>query len=697
MDLVRDAFVPRVPNYRLFQDIFETPQSATISTDQYVTMQRDRLARMSRKLDEEWQLDIVYGLLRKAIRDRVPRDAIANFAELLEKARLVEQSERESRNTVQEAAAPEKGGGKSQGNRLIKCEYCRNFGPKEHECRKKQRDVAKGQTASTTRSAPRPAKTAAEKKQIHCYGCHRPGVYRDNCPTCSGPNSGVSNEICALTVHSVVPRLSPTVLVFIADLQESAIVDTAACNSVASADLYKHLLATGHPTQKVVVAVTFADGNAKTLYVQAIVKLADHEIRTTFVVLFESDSTRTLLGADFIEDSKLVLDLSSRKYGFNYAPGSWYPFLPSTTPGPGMDKIDAILQEMKMPSLIEPLVDNGARDYQHPTSRITQPAIHDGRGVWNVYQAQGSSDYIMQDAADALMDYEMESSSGYDSPIRIHLATLHLRPVEGALLPEIEKERLNALLDQHVELFAKTGPPTPFAENQIDTGDSTPIFSPPYRLPPGKRQTTQTEIHAMLEAFQALKKQLTSTPVLRTADPTQPFILRTDSSAYTLGTALLQGEAPEECPIEYASRLLTKTERNYSNREREVLANVWTINTFRSCVKETSIVVIIDCRPLPWFIALKPPSDFFNSTKAGRKLERPMKSSKLALRRDGPYIVLQQNDPTSYVLAARDKPADPLGTYHVSQLTPYLESEDAAAKPIHPIKKRGRPRKNLVQ
>jgi hypothetical protein len=263
MDPVRNAFAPRVPNYRLFQDIFETPQTATISTDQYVTMQRDRLARMSRKLDEEWQLDVVYGLLRKAIRDRVPRDAVANFAELLEKARVVEQSERESRKTLQEAAAPEKRGEKSQGNRWIKCEYCRNFGHEEHECRKKQRDVAKGQTASTTRSAPRPAKTAAEKKQIHCYGCHRPGVYRDNCPTCSGPNSGVSNEICALTVHSVVPRLSPTVLVSIADLQESAIVDTAACNSVARADLYKHLLATGHPTQKVVVAITFADGNTR--------------------------------------------------------------------------------------------------------------------------------------------------------------------------------------------------------------------------------------------------------------------------------------------------------------------------------------------------------------------------------------------------------------------------------------------------
>jgi hypothetical protein len=396
---------------------------------------------------------------------------------------------------------------------------------------------------------------AAGATQVCCYGCQRPGIHRKKCPTCNATDSGTSalNGFCVLIVNPMVPRRSLTVSVSISGVQESAIVDTVACYSVASAGLDKHLSATGHPTQKVIVKATLADNDAR---------------------------------------------------------------------------------------------ENGP---QPLTSRITQPAIHDGRNVWNVYQAQGSSDYIMQDAADALMDYEMESSSGNYSPIRIHLATLHLRPVEGASLPEIEKERLNALLDQHVELFAKTGPPTPFAEHQIDTGDSTPIASPPYRLTPGKRQTTQTEIHAVLEAFQTLKKQLTSTPVLRTADPT-----------CALGAALLQGETPEECLIEYASRLLTKTERNYATREREVLANVWTINKFRSYVKETSIVVIIDCRPLPWLIALKPPPDFFNSTKAGRKLERPMKRSKLAPRRDRPYIVLQQNGPTSYVLAARDKPAEPL-------------------------------------
>jgi hypothetical protein len=121
------------------------------------------------------------------------------------------------------------------------------------------------------------------------------------------------------------------------------------------------------------------------------------------------------------------------------------------------------------------LTDNDARENGPlpPTSVITHPAVPDGRSVWSAYQGQRSSDYIMQDAADAQMDYEMESSSGYNSPIRIYLAILHLRPVERASLPEIEKERLNALPDQHVELFAKTGPPPPSQRTR-----STPETAP---------------------------------------------------------------------------------------------------------------------------------------------------------------------------------------------------------------------------
>lgn len=38
----------------------------------------------------------------------------------------------------------------------------------------------------------------------------------------------------------------------------------------------------------------------------------------------------------------------------------------------------------------------------------------------------------------------------------------------------------------------------------------------------------------------------------RQASPELPYTLRTDTSAYAIGAALLQGEGPNEQPIEYA-------------------------------------------------------------------------------------------------------------------------------------------------
>ncbi|GFX67236.1 retrovirus-related Pol polyprotein from transposon 412 [Trichonephila clavipes] len=82
-------------------------------------------------------------------------------------------------------------------------------------------------------------------------------------------------------------------------------------------------------------------------------------------------------------------------------------------------------------------------------------------------------------------------------------------------------------------------------------------------------------------AFQTLKNCLTTPPVLKQTDGTQPYIIRTDASNYALGAVLLQGERSDEHPIEYASRLLTPAERNYSTTEREALVVVWALKKFR--------------------------------------------------------------------------------------------------------------------
>ncbi|GFV49672.1 uncharacterized protein TNCV_1959801 [Trichonephila clavipes] len=58
-------------------------------------------------------------------------------------------------------------------------------------------------------------------------------------------------------------------------------------------------------------------------------------------------------------------------------------------------------------------------------------------------------------------------------------------------------------------------------------------------------------------------------------------------------------------------------------------------------------------------------------------------------RGDGPYIVLSQRSPTTFVVTSCDKP---LGVYQTSALTPFLNGSETQS-PVVPLKKRGRPRK----
>ncbi|GFU17949.1 gag-Pol polyprotein [Trichonephila clavipes] len=59
-------------------------------------------------------------------------------------------------------------------------------------------------------------------------------------------------------------------------------------------------------------------------------------------------------------------------------------------------------------------------------------------------------------------------------------------------------------------------------------------------------------------------------------------------------------------------------------------------------------------------------------------------------KRDGPYLILTQKSPTSYVIASLANPSEPIATYHTSALTPV---KDINTSPVAPLRKRGRPRK----
>jgi hypothetical protein len=101
-------------------------------------------------------------------------------------------------------------------------------------------------------------------------------------------------------------------------------------------------------------------------------------------------------------------------------------------------------------------------------------------------------------------------------------------------------------------------------------------------------------------SFQMLKRYLISAPILRYPDFDQPFYLHTDASGTGLGAVLAQREGKQEYAIAYASRSLTKPERNYSTTEQECLAVIWAVEHFHQYLGTNQFYLVTDHSALQW-------------------------------------------------------------------------------------------------
>ena len=97
------------------------------------------------------------------------------------------------------------------------------------------------------------------------------------------------------------------------------------------------------------------------------------------------------------------------------------------------------------------------------------------------------------------------------------------------------------------------------------------------------------------KAFQTLKRQLMSAPVLAFPDFSKDFVLETDACGVGLGAILSQeGDDHLLHPIAYGSRVLTPAERNYAVSELETLAVVWGIKHYRPYLYGHVVTVYTD-------------------------------------------------------------------------------------------------------
>ena len=105
-------------------------------------------------------------------------------------------------------------------------------------------------------------------------------------------------------------------------------------------------------------------------------------------------------------------------------------------------------------------------------------------------------------------------------------------------------------------------------------------------------------------AFDSLKQQLISFPILGFPQYNQPFELHTDASTKGLGAVLYQEQGGVKRVIAYASRSLSRSERNYAVHKLEFLALKWAITEkFYDYLYGNKFIVFTDNNPLTYVLS----------------------------------------------------------------------------------------------
>lgn len=102
------------------------------------------------------------------------------------------------------------------------------------------------------------------------------------------------------------------------------------------------------------------------------------------------------------------------------------------------------------------------------------------------------------------------------------------------------------------------------------------------------------------EAFLKLKSCLTDAPVLSLPDFQYPFEIHCDASDHGIGGVLLQNINDEYHIIAYASKVLSKPERNYTVTEKECLSVIFCVEKWRAYIEGQKTKIKTDHSSLLW-------------------------------------------------------------------------------------------------
>ncbi|GFW08430.1 retrovirus-related Pol polyprotein from transposon 17.6 [Trichonephila clavipes] len=180
--------------------------------------------------------------------------------------------------------------------------------------------------------------TKENRTPVSCYGCGAPGIIRSRCHTCNPvrqKDDALSSSLNQSNFYSFSSESNPISIIQISICNTEAAVcaDTGATHSVAGEKLYHLLKQKGLNFEEKTMQMTLADGRTQTteiLTTSVDISIQGKVIPTELLILKNARGNRTLLGIDFLTAAGIVLDLqrkqwyftetSHRKYNFVKAP-----------------------------------------------------------------------------------------------------------------------------------------------------------------------------------------------------------------------------------------------------------------------------------------------------------------------------------------------------------------------------------------
>lgn len=508
LKMLREAFAPPKPAWRIYAEIYEQKQSKNEPTDTFIRKKRTLFAQLVEVPTESSQIDMKFGMLHPQIRERVYRHKVRTFEELLADAREAELTIRERVvvNTETLESGPQGG--------LKRCSFCRKKGHTVDNCFKKK---------SVVEEATSNAKEEVLKPKLACYGCNEPGFVRANCPKCNvKPKDKSTRNVSFNSYGMSIGCDIPMVNVQLFGVPGQAYFDTGSKTSVASSNLKRIMQFKGCKFDSIKCKTTLADGsttNRTFLTTTCKIIVGGKSFDIDFLVFPEDKNNRTLLGTDFMELANIVLNMGQKHWHFEGCPTEVFDFAQELPVE--MNLIETIKisdSYIKRKSVV--VEERNIKSPFITPKRSCQSHVSDFESYGPDYHAE--SDYsphsiqaIFKDALpndvttpERAKDTDLfpnvrrvnNYSVGDEIFTELHMIDFKILKESDALnIDNEDKIHLDNLLVKYEGVFATSGDPTPFATHKINTGDHQPIFSPPYRMSFAKTEQLKKEIEVMLE------------------------------------------------------------------------------------------------------------------------------------------------------------------------------------------------------